>query len=92
MKSWVSAIQAGPDWKSGRLAIVVTFDESDGDAGNQNVPFVLVAPSVGGVVVSSSLNQYALTRLLDEVIGSTLLGNASTEPDIALLFGIHPSG
>ena len=92
LRSWVSQIQAGPDWRSGKLAIAITFDESDDDAGNENVPFVLIAPSVNGVVVSSALNQYALTRLLDEVIGEPLLGNASTEPDIAPLFGMEPSG
>ena len=92
LQSWVSEVQSGPDWKSGRLAIVITFDESDNDDSNTNVPFVLVAPGVSGVVVSSALNHYALTRLLDEVIGASLLGNASTEPDIAPMFDIQPSG
>ena len=92
LKSWMSVIQSGPDWKSGKLAIVVTFDESDEVAGSENVPFVLIAPSVSGVVVSTALNHYALTRLLDEVIGASLLGNATTEPDIAPLFDIQVSG
>ncbi len=92
LKSWLSVIQSGPDWKSGKLAIVVTFDESDEVDGSENVPFVLIAPSVSGVVVSTALNHYALTRLLDEVIGASLLGNATTEPDIAPLFGIQVSG
>ena len=92
LKSWIPVIQSGPDWKSGHLAIVITFDESDEGAGGENVPFVLIAPGVSGVVVSTALNHYVLTRLLDEVIGAPLLGNATTEPDIAPLFDVQVSG
>jgi acid phosphatase len=88
LQSWISVVQAGPDWKSGRLAIVVTFDESDEGVGGENVPFVMIAPGVTHVVVSTALNHYALTRFLDEVAGASLLGNASTESDIAPLFGV----
>jgi hypothetical protein len=91
LESWISLIQSGPDWKSGTLAIVVTFDESDEDGG-ENVPFVLIAPGVSGAVVTPALNHYALTRFLDEVAGASLLGNADTEPDIAPLFGVTVSG
>ncbi len=89
LRSWIPVIQSGPDWKAGRLAIVVTFDESDQGAGGENVPFVLIAPGLHGVVVTTALNHYALTRFLDEVAGVALLGNASTEPDIAPLFGVR---
>jgi len=89
LKSWIPLIQSGPDWQAGRLAIVVTFDESDQGAGGENVPFVMIAPGVSGVVVSSALNHYALTRFLDEVAGASLLGRADTEPDIAPPFGVH---
>jgi phosphatidylinositol-3-phosphatase len=88
LKSWIPLIQSGPDWTADRLAIVITFDESDEGAGGENVPFVMVAPGVSGVVVSQALNHYALTRFLDEVAGTSLLGNAGTEPDIAPLFGV----
>ena len=92
LESWISLVQSGPDWKSGSLAIVVTFDESDEDGGGENVPFVLIAPGVSGMVVTPALNHYALTRFLDEVAGASLLGNADTEPDIAPLFGVKVSG
>ena len=89
LQSWVPLIQSGPDWKAGRLAIVVTFDESDQGAGGENVPFVMIAPGMSGVMVSQALNHYALTRFLDEVAGASLLGIAGTEPDIAPLFGVQ---
>jgi phosphatidylinositol-3-phosphatase len=87
LRSWIPVIQSGPDWKAGRLAIVVTCDE--GDQGGENVPFVLIARGVHGVVVTTALNHYALTRFLDEVSGASLLGNAGTQPDIAPLFGVR---
>ena len=43
----------------------------------------MIAPGVNGVVVSAALDHYALTRLIDEVIGAPLLGNASSAPKIA---------
>ena len=89
LKSWIPVIQSGPDWKAGRLAIIVTFDESD--QGGHNVPFVLIARGVSGVVVTRALNHYAITRFLDEVAGASLLGSAGTQPDIAPLFGISAS-
>jgi chitodextrinase len=92
LKSWIPVIQSGPDWQSGHLAVVITFDESDEGAGGENVPFVLIAPGENGVVVNTALNHYALTRFLDEVAGVSLLGNADTQPDIAPLFGVNVSG
>ena len=89
LKRWIPVIQSGPDWQAGRLAVVVTFDESDEGAGQENVPFVLIAPGVSGVAVTTALNHYALTRFLDEVAGVPLLGEAGTQPDIVPLFGVR---
>ena len=34
LRQWLPFVMQGPDYRSGRLAIVVTFDEDDGTAGN----------------------------------------------------------
>ncbi len=92
LQTWIQTIQSGTDWQSGHLAIAVTFDEGNHQgASGENVPFVLIAPSVSGVVVNTALNHFALTRFLDEVAGASLLGNAGTQPDIAPLFGVTPN-
>jgi PKD repeat protein len=91
LQSWIQAIQSGSDWQSGHLAVVVAFDEGNHQgASGENVPFVLLAPGLNGVVVDTALNHYALTRFLDEVAGASLLANAGTQPDIAPLFGVTP--
>jgi parallel beta-helix repeat protein len=89
LQSWIPKIQSGSDWQSGHLAIVVAFDEGNHQgASGENVPFVMIAPGMSGVQVSTALNHYALTRFLDEVAGASLLGSAGTQPDIAPLFGV----
>jgi phosphatidylinositol-3-phosphatase len=87
LRGWIPALMSGPDWRAGRLAIVVVFDEGDT---TELVPFVIMAPGVSGVVVRQPVNQYALTRLIDEVAGVAPLRQASRAADIAPLFGITP--
>jgi phosphatidylinositol-3-phosphatase len=87
LRSWIPVLMSGPDWRDGRLAVVVVFDEGDT---TQLVPFVIMAPGVSGVVVRRPVDQYALTRLIDEVAGTPPLRQASRAPDIAPLFGVAP--
>ena len=60
---------------------------SEGDTAN-HVPFVLIAPGVSGAVVRKAVNHYALTRLIDEIIGAQPLRQAATAPSLARLFGL----
>jgi phosphatidylinositol-3-phosphatase len=80
LHSWMPVFQSGRDWNTGRLAIVVVFDEGDT---NQKVPFVLIAPSVSGAVISQPTDHYALTRLIDKIIGTQPLRQAADAPNIA---------
>ena len=85
LQGWVPVLMSGPDWRSGRLAIVVVFDEGET---TEQVPFVLMAPGLSGVKISESANQYALTRLIDAVIGVPPLRQAGNATDVApLLLG-----
>ena len=84
LRSWMPVLTAGPDWRSGRLAIVVVFDEG---VTTEQVPFVLMAPGLSGVTISEPANQYALTRLIDEVIGAPPLRQASGAADVAPILG-----
>jgi phosphatidylinositol-3-phosphatase len=83
---WMPVIMAGPDYQSGRLAIVITFDEGVGT--DQTVPFVLVNPSVSHQVVSAPFDQYALCRLYDDVLGVPALNAAAGAPGLGAAFGL----
>ena len=78
---------AGPDWKSGRLAVVVTADEDDNVSDN-NVLTVVIHPSQHGNVVSRRLDHYSLTRLYEDVLGAPYLHQAASAPSMAKAFGL----
>jgi len=83
----MSAAFAGPDWKSGHLAVVLTADEDDHNQDN-TVLTVVIHPSQSHHVVSQPLDHYSLTRLYDDVLGAPHLGEAGRAPDLAKVFGL----
>ena len=85
LRMWIPVIMSGPDWRHGRLAIAIVFDE--GDPGLQ-VPFALIAPGLSGAVTRQPLDHYALTRLIDQVIGASPLRQAAGAPDLARRLGL----
>jgi hypothetical protein len=87
LRSWMPVLMSGPDWRVGRLAIVVLFDEGES---TDLVPFVIVAPGVSGVVARRQADHYALTRLIDEVAGTAPLRQAAGAPNLAPVFGLGP--
>jgi acid phosphatase len=84
LRSWVPVLMSGPDWRSGRLAIVVVFDEGET---TEQVPFVLMAPGLSGVKITEPANQYALTRLIDKIIGAPPLRQANSAANVAYILG-----
>ncbi|MCU1549777.1 MAG: phosphatidylinositol-3-phosphate phosphatase [Glaciihabitans sp.] len=90
-KGWMTRIFAGPDWKSGHLAVVLTADEDDNKSGNV-VLTAVIHPSQSANVVTTRLTHYSLTRLYEDVIGAPYLFNAATAPSIASAFGLPLSG
>ena len=84
---WLPIIMSGPDYTSGNLTIVVTFDEDDSSQGNV-VQFVAIDPRLSHVVVSGAFNHYSLTRWLEDNAGVPYLRNAATAPDLKAAFGL----
>jgi acid phosphatase len=89
-KGVMTTVFAGPDWKSGHLAVVLTADEDDHNAGNV-VLTTVIHPSQHHHVVTRRLTHYSLTRLYDEVAGLPLLHNAASAPSMARAFGLPVS-
>jgi len=84
----VVAAMAGPDFRSGRLVIVVTGDEDNKKEDNR-ILTVVIHPSLNGKVVNSRLTLYSLHRLLAQVTHTPALRNGATAPDMAAAFGLH---
>ena len=86
LHAWVPVLRAGEDWRSGRLAIVVVFDEGET---TEQVPFVMLEPGVSHRVIREPLNHFALTRLIDEIVGVPALRDAARAPDLVPILGLH---
>jgi acid phosphatase len=87
MKQEIGLAMSGPDFRSGRLVIVVTADEDDGSQGNA-VLTIVVHPSVRGVVASSPMSLLSLSRLYSEVLGLPPLRDAASAPSMTDAFGL----
>lgn len=91
LRTQVGKVMAGPDWRSGHLAVVVTADEDD-DHQDNLVLTVVAHPSLHGAVVTTPLTHYSLARLYSEVLGSQPLAEAATAPSMARAFGLRLAG
>lgn len=88
--SLMTSVLAGPDYATGRLAVVLVADEDDGTQSN-TVLAVVIHPSLDGAhrVVRTPLTHYSLTRVLQDVARSRpYLGRAASAPDLAAAFGL----
>lgn len=77
----------GPDYRAGRLAIIVTFDEDD-FSGDNTILTVVISPYTSQVVTSRALTHYSLTRYLAELTATQPLRAAATAPSLRTDFRI----
>jgi len=90
MQATVDQVLAGPDWRSGHLAIVITADEDDHNADNQVLTAVL-HPSLEHVVVDAPLSHLSLSRFLSEVVHQPPLRDAADATSLGTAFGLRTS-
>lgn len=83
----MQTVFAGPDWRAGRLAVVLTADEDDSDHGNR-VLTVVIHPSQHHHVVRQRLDHYALAGLYADVVGVPRPNQAATAPSMADAFDL----
>jgi acid phosphatase len=88
LRRWVTAIRRGPDWTSGRLAVVVTFDENDGSHHPNTVLTTVLSPSITHVVSAVHLTHYSWTRYADHLIGAHPLRHARQAHSLRTAFDL----
>jgi phosphatidylinositol-3-phosphatase len=83
LAQWVPRLLSGPNYRDGRTAVFVVWDEPTPMAE------LVIAPSVHpGTAVSVRTDHYALLRTTEELIGLPLLGRAATAVDLRPLYGL----
>jgi acid phosphatase len=87
LKGWIRVIRHGSDWTSGRLAVVVTFDENDGSKPNTVLTTVL-SPAIQRVTSATRLSHYSWTRYAESLVGARLLQHAKTAHSLRHAFGL----
>jgi hypothetical protein len=87
---WLDALLAGPDFRAGRLAVVVTFDEDDNHAHNQILTAVLHT-SLHAKTVRTRFDHLALSRSVSGLVHRGGLRDARRAPNLLTLFGLAPA-
>jgi phosphatidylinositol-3-phosphatase len=87
---WLDTLVAGPDFRTGRLAVVVTFDEDDNHADNHILTAVL-HKRLHATKVATRLDHLALSRSASGLAGRGGLRDARTAPDLLAQFGLLPA-
>lgn len=86
LRAWLGRILSGPDYRAGRTAVVVTWDEDDHTAGNR-VSSVVIAPSVRpGTRSATAFTHYSLLRTTEEMLGLPPLLAARSAPSMRAAF------
>jgi acid phosphatase len=80
-------VLAGPDWRSGHLAVVLTADEDDHSSDNR-VLTVVIHPSQHSQIVTERLDHYSLCRLYSDMLQSPALGHAQGARSMSAAFGL----
>jgi len=77
LHGWLPKIFAASDYRSGRLVVVVTFDENDGITPN-TVLTVVISPRVHHVTAHASYSHYSWLRCTEMLLGLAPLRNAAS--------------
>ena len=89
LSQWIPVITAGPDYRSGRLTVVIAWDEGSG-GGNvaSAVDAIVMSPYVTAGTRSAALfTHYSLLKAEEDVAGVPELGLAVTANSLRTAFG-----
>jgi hypothetical protein len=88
LRDHLEPIFDGPDWRAGRLAVVITADEDDHHQDNLVLTTVL-HPDLHTTVVDDPLTHLSLSRSYAEVAGVPALREAASAPSLLQAFGLR---
>jgi phosphatidylinositol-3-phosphatase len=92
VKSWLATIVAGPDYQSGHLTVVLTWDSDSNNGTGNHVATVVMSPyTPAGTVSSTTFDHYSLLRSTEQLLSlGSYLGGASSATDMLAAFHLAP--
>lgn len=82
---WMRKVMAGPDYRTGRLAVVVTFDEDDGTTTNRILTTV-ISRHTHHERAAAHYTHYSWLRCTESILGLPLLRRARTARNLCPAF------
>lgn len=92
LRTQVAPVLAGPDFRQGRLVVVITADEDDRSDSNRVLTVVASTGMPEHEVVATPLTHLSLSRLYAEVVGFAPLREAVGAPSLARAFRLDVTG
>jgi hypothetical protein len=86
LSHWLPEVLAGPDFRSGRLAVVVTWDE--GSSADNHIATVVLSRRTSHVRATQRWNHCSTLRTVEEILRLPLLGCAADASSMRAAFGL----
>jgi acid phosphatase len=86
LQAWLPRVLAGPDYRAGRLLVVVTFDE--GTPTDNHIPTIVIAPTVHQVSAGQPFTHCATLRMMEDRLRLPPLGCAASAASMTAAFGL----
>jgi hypothetical protein len=86
LHTWVPAITTAPDFRAGRLVVIITWDE--GTSVDNHIPTLIVAPGTRRIASSQPFTHCSTLRTTEEILRLPLLGCARTAASMRSAFNL----
>ena len=87
LRTWMTQILAGPDYRAGRLVVMITWDEGTGSS--NHIPAIVVSPTTAHVAAPGSYTHCSTLRTAEEVLRLPLLGCAAGAASMTDVFHLR---
>jgi hypothetical protein len=89
LKQWIPQILNGPDYKAGKLVVIITWDE--GNDQDNHIPALVISPTTSKISSATQWTHCSTLRTVEELLGLPLLGCAADAPSMLATFHLEPS-
>jgi hypothetical protein len=86
LRTWLPAITTAPDFRAGRLVVIITWDE--GTSVSNHIPTLVVAPGTRRIASSQVFTHCSTLRTTEEILRLPLLGCARKAASMRSAFSL----